>query len=204
MQTNPARLSMIRFVLVIFALSTILFVLACSTTKQDNNESQISIDPTKDIFSASTGFKPSDTDNLVIYLTDVDSVNYIALSFVEDLQQRIDRPKSFPGHTMHWNKNGVIKEKLSWNWSNMTKKGGRSFKFAYSKGFMVELDLDRVVEVWGDLVEANITNVRKHSWGGSAKKHKIGIDSDWAFVLNRADDHEPNQNNSPTLSTPMR
>jgi len=144
--------------------------------------------------AAAAGYGSTGSEEVVIYLTDTDPnvTNYIEMSFVDDLGQSVSLPKSFYGDKLLWQTKETEKKQKLWNWSNLSKQGGNIFKFAYSGGFMVELELDQVVNSWDDLLDSGIEDVRKDKWGGSASKYKIGIDKCWRFVL-KPPDLQPGQ-----------
>ena len=135
--------------------------------------------------AAAAGYGSAGSGEVVIYLTDTDPnvTNYIEMSFVDDLGQSVNLPKSFYGDKLLWQKNETEQKQKLWNWSNLTKQGGNIFKFAYSGAFTVELQLNQEVDTWQHLLNSEIEFARKDKWGGSASKHKIGIDSCWRFVL---------------------
>ena len=135
--------------------------------------------------AAAAGYGSAGSGEVVIYLTDTDPnvTNYIEMSFVDDLGQSVNLPKSFYGDKLLWQKNETEQKQKLWNWSNLTKQGGNIFKFAYSGAFTVELQLNQDVDTWQDLLNSEIEFARKDKWGGPASKHKIGIDSCWRFVL---------------------
>ena len=198
----------------------IVFLAACGSSGEPEAIPADAPDATKDVFAASTGgtvYKQPTSDSngcntesyeaaaaagygstgsgeVVIYLTDTDPnvTNYIEMSFVDDLGQSVSLPKSFYGDKLLWQTKETEKKQKLWNWSNLSKQGGNIFKFAYSGGFMVELELDQVVNSWDDLLDSGIENVRRDKWGGSASKYKIGIDKCWRFVL-KPPDLQPGQ-----------
>lgn len=151
-------------------------------------------DPESYEAAAAMGSEPTGSGDVVIYLTDTDPkvMNYFEMSFVDDIEQSVSLPKSFYGDKLLWQTKETEKKQKLWNWSNLSKQGGNIFKFAYSGGFMVELELDQVVNSWDDLLDSGIEDVRKDKWGGSASKYKIGIDKCWRFVL-KPPDLQPGQ-----------
>jgi len=160
---------------------SIVTVVACiglfGCSASDQSDAVSTQDPTKDVFAASTG-STFNSETVTIKLADPTGSKYISLAFIDDLGQGIELPNSFSGEDIYWNNNGTKKDGPYGNWAN--NSSNNTFEVVYASKYKIVLVLDKDVNSWNDLFDAQITQVSKHNFG----KHKnIGITPDWGFIL---------------------